>query len=107
MPAGAFSAARHLSFSDDWLVAGTGALDFKDLRDDMDFRPQAITVDSSSNSTENSDGYATVDGILFGENDSFRRQWKIPLRQPVGLAIRKVWAGAGTTARGISLLTEQ
>jgi hypothetical protein len=106
MPAGAFSAARHLAFDDDWLNTGVGSMDFKDLRGDMDFRPQAVIVNSSSNSTQNTDGYAVIDGILFGENDSFRRLWPVELRRPVGLAFRKIWA-AGTTARGIAILTEQ
>lgn len=106
MPAGSFSAARHLEFSDGWLNSGTGSVDFKDLRGDQDFRPQAVMVNSSTDVDETTAGYATIDGILFGENDSFRRLWTVDLRRPVGLAIRKVWA-AGTTARGILLLTEQ
>lgn len=106
MPSGAFSAARHLDFDDAWLNAGVGSMDFKDLRGDQDFRPQAVIVNASTELAQNTAGYAVIDGILFGENDSFRRKWPVDLRRPVGLAFRKIWA-AGTTARGIAILTEQ
>jgi hypothetical protein len=106
MPHGAFSAARHFDFDDTWLNGGTGSVDFKDLRGYQDFRPQAVLVNSSTSATQNTAGYAVIDGVLFGENDSFRRKWPVDLRRPVGLAIRKIWA-EGTTARGIAILTEQ
>lgn len=105
MPKGAFSASRHLSFDDAWLNAGSGSVDFKDLADGQDFRPQAVIVNASTASAENNAGYAVIDGILYGENDSFRRKWPVELRRPVGLAIRKIWA-EGTTARGIAILSE-
>jgi hypothetical protein len=95
-----------MSFTDAWLAAGIGHKDFKDLRGDQDFRPQAVRADSSSDAGQETAGYCVIDGTLYGENDSFRKTRRIPTRTPVGLAFRKVWA-AGTTARGLEILTEQ
>lgn len=105
MPRGAFTAGRHISFSDTWLAAGVGAMDFKTLENGQDFRPQAIYVNSSSNAAEETAGYATVRGILFGENDTFVDSYRVDIRRPVGLAFRKIWA-TGTTARGLKLISE-
>jgi len=106
MPIGAFTAARHMSFDDSWLAAGSGALTYRDIEAGQDFMPQAVHCDSSSDGTENTNGIAKIDCILSGENDEHRKVYTIHLHTPVGLAVRKVWAGAGTTARGISLLSE-
>lgn len=105
MPRGAFTAGRHISYSDTWLNTGAGAIDFKTLATGQDFRPQAVYCDSSSNVTENTAGYATIRGILFGENDEFVDTYRVDIRRPVGLAFRKIWAN-GTTARGLKLISE-
>ena len=106
MPQGAFGAARSFSFDDAWLATGVGHVDFKDLRGGQDFRPQAVRIDYSTDDTQETAGYAVIDGVLYGENDSFRKTRRIPIRTPVGLAFRKIWA-TGTTARGIEILSEQ
>jgi len=105
MPRGSFTAARHVSYSDTWLAAGVGSRDFKELRDDQDFRPQAVICNSSSDETQQLGGYAFVRGFLFGENVEFVDTYRIPIGQPVGLAFRVVYAN-GTTARGLKLLSE-
>lgn len=105
MPRGAFTAGRHISFDDAWLAAGVGSIDFMTLRNGQDFRPQAVYVNNSSVVLEETAGYATIRGILHGENDAFVDTYRIDIRRPVGLAFRKIWAN-GTTARGIRLLSE-
>lgn len=106
MPAGAFSAARHMSVEDSFLDAGVGSINFKQLRGDQDFRPQGIHCNSSNDATENAAGYAQVRGTLYGENESFVDTYYVDIRRPVGLAFRTIYA-AGTTARGIKLVSEQ
>jgi hypothetical protein len=105
MPRGAFTAGRHISFDDTWLVAGVGSVDFMTLRNGQDFRPQAVYVSNSSVALEETAGYAIIRGILSGENDAFVDSYRVDTRRPVGLAFRKIWA-AGTSARGIKLLSE-
>ena len=107
MPSGAFSAARKLAIDDAFLVAGVGSIDFKDLRDQVgpDFRPQGIQIDLSSNAAQETAGYCTVIGILYGENDDMVDTYRLHTRMAHGLAFRKIWAN-GTTGRGIKLLSE-
>lgn len=106
MPSGAFSAARKLPVSDAFLVTGTGSVDFKDLMSNgPDFRPQGIQIDSSSDVAEETAGYCTVVGILYGENDDMVDSYRLHTRMAHGLAFRKIWAN-GTTGRGIKLLSE-
>jgi hypothetical protein len=108
MAAGAFTASSKLAYSDTWLAAGVGAMDYLTLRPQAPiFKPQAIMCNSSSNATEQTAGYAMVRGILYGENDDMVADYRIQIGHPIGLAFRKIWAGANTTARGIKLLCEQ
>lgn len=115
MPRGAFTGARHVSFDDTWLAAGTGVKTYMDLpygdgtqlvsTNRADFRPQGIIVNSSSDATQQTFGYAMIRGYLWGENDQFADTYRVPLGVPVGLAFRAIYA-AGTTARGIKLFEE-
>lgn len=105
MPRGAFTAGRHISLPDAWFSSGASSVDFKTLENGQDFRPQAVYVNNSSNAAEETAGYATIRGILFGENDVFVDSYRVDIRRPVGLAFRKIWA-TGTTARGIKMISE-
>ena len=106
MPRGAFSGSRKLAVPDAFLVAGAGAIDFKDLSvGGPDFRPQGIQIDSSSSVGEETAGYCVVRGILYGENDDMVDDYRLHTRMAHGLAFRKIWA-TGTTGRGIKLLSE-
>ena len=109
MPIGAFTAARHLPIDDDLIALGDDSYqDFQAVADAMgqQFTPQGIHVNYSSNAAQEAAGYAMVDGYLIGENESFRRVWRVILREPVGLAFARIYNSAPTTARGISLLSE-
>lgn len=106
MPAGAFSAARKLLVPATFFTTGPDQLSFKDLvNGQTDFRPQGIQIDSSSDSNEESAGYCTIKGVLFGESDDKVTTYKLHTRMAHGLAFRKIWS-SGTTGRGIKLLSE-
>jgi hypothetical protein len=109
MPIGAFTAARHLPINDDLIELGDDSYqDFQTIANGMgqQFTPQGIHVNFSSVPAQEAAGYAIVDGYLIGENESFRRAWRVILREPVGLAFARIYNSATTTARGISLLSE-
>lgn len=69
---------------------------------DTQFDPKGILIGSSTDSTEQSEGYGTVRGVLAGESDAQVKSWPIPLRQCFPLAFKKIY-GDGTTARGIKI----
>ena len=105
MPHGALTGARAFQVPDSFFTGTAPTIDFKTLANHQSFRPQAITIYQSSNATEQTAGYATVKGILWGENDTHVKNWQLNLRQAHGLAFRKIWR-VGTTARGLKLISE-
>jgi hypothetical protein len=105
MPHGALTGARAFEIPDSFFTGTDTTIDYNTLRDHESFRPQAITISTSSNTTEQTNGYATVRGILWGENDTHVKSWLLNLRQAHGLAFRKIWR-VGTTARGLKLISE-
>ena len=105
MPQGSWTAAKHYEFDDAILDAGGPVQVFRDLSGGVEFKPQGVHVDRSNNATQEALGYAYIDGYLFGENETFRKRWRVDIGRPVGLAFRAVYA-AQTTARGIRLLCE-
>ena len=103
MSAGAFTVARHFTLSDTVLGTGTGHQDITVLKTDQAFRPLGVHVNSSSDQAQETAGYAMISGYLYGENESFRHTWRVPIGIPVGLEFKRIYSN-GTTARGISLL---
>lgn len=105
MPHGALTGARAFEVPASFFTSAATTIDFNTLRDHESFRPQAISISTSSDATEQTSGYATIRGILWGENDTHVKNWLLNLRQTHGLAFRKIWR-VGTTARGLKLISE-
>jgi len=109
MPIGAFTAGRHLPIDDTEIaLADDSYQDFHPIAVGLgiQFTPQGVHVNYSSNAAQEGAGYAVIDGYLIGENERFRRAWRVLLRQPIGLAFSRIYNSATTTARGITLLSE-
>lgn len=105
MPAGAFTGARSFEFSNTILATGAGVQTYKDIIGDQAFRPQCLHVNSSVDTDQDDAGWCVIDGYLFGENETFRKLWRIPVRQPVGYAFAAIYS-EGTTGRGIRIISE-
>lgn len=105
MPHGALTGARKFEVPASFFAGTEESIDFHTLRNHQSFRPQAVLIATSSNATENTAGYATIRGILFGENETFIADYPLNLRQTHGLAFRRIYR-AGTTARGIKIISE-
>lgn len=105
MPRGAFTGARAFEVPATFFSGTAATVDFYTLKNHESFRPQAISISTSSDATEQTNGYATIRGILWGENDTHVKNWLLNLRQTHGLAFRKIWR-VGTTARGLKLISE-
>lgn len=105
MPSGAFTGGMSFEVDDAVLDSGSGFQDFRDIVRPMEFKPQSIHINRSNDSDQDTAGWCVIDGYLFGENEEFRKLWRVPVRQPVGYAFARVYS-AGTTARGIYLVNE-
>jgi hypothetical protein len=105
MPHGSLTGARAFQVPNSFFTSSAATLDFKTLANHQSFRPQAITIFQSSDATEQTNGYATIRGILYGENDTHVKDWQLNLRTAHGLAFRKIWR-VGTTARGMKFISE-
>ena len=105
MPAGAFTGGMSFELDDTILDSGAGSQDFRDVVRPMEFKPQCIHVNRSNDSDQDDAGWCIIDGYLFGENEEFRKLWRVPVRQPVGYAFAVIYS-AGTTARGIYMVNE-
>ncbi|MFA5166787.1 MAG: hypothetical protein WC449_05880 [Candidatus Paceibacterota bacterium] len=106
MPRGAFTAARTFRFDNAEIAAGVGFQLAEELAGEQRFTPQAVHIGRSSDADEESAGYASIDGYLVGENEKFRKVWRVVTRIPVGLAFRCIYNTADTTARDITALEE-
>lgn len=106
MPRGAFTGARTFRFDNTEIASGVGFQMSEDLAGEQRFVTQATHVGRSSDADEESAGYASIDGYLIGENEEYRKVWRVVTRIPVGLAFRCVYNSAATTARDITAIEE-
>jgi hypothetical protein len=105
MPHGSLTGARAFEVPASFFTGTAAHVNFKTLANGESFKPQAVIISTSSDATENTNGYATIRGYLFGENEANVKDWVLNLRQAHGLAFRTIYK-TGTTARGIKIISE-
>jgi hypothetical protein len=103
MPIPCFTAGVSLPVPD-VLLTGNNIITAESLANGRTFFPKGVSIGSSSNSEQQTNGYAMVRCILVGENDAYVTTRRINLGQSP-IAVKKIWAN-GTTARGIEFLSE-